>query len=448
MADSKLKGFTQKLRVFKDYSSLFIAGGIALAAVLLLILTPLLMGSSLKKQIESQSVANAKRVDRLSQGVPAGAQWQVEQQYVKAFENDANQIALLAKHSTERVLLSYKIFPDPKDVSWLIYKEFGQRYRNGIDGWVKRLNGGESPTAAELQEHLESFKARRYRGRRIPLRISSMNLSEIDREIKDAICRERAEAISVYVNPEDLAGYGFWENYEYTGKKESVEDCWYWQLGYWITEDVMATVASMNSGSTSVLEAPVKRIIAVSFDRFDSNKSRRQRTRSTRKLTGRSSRLGKAGRPSYVIGPQDGITESLTKRVCDDDLDVVHFNVVVIVSSDAVFPFMDELCSAKEHKFRGFGGNEPEQTFKHNQITVLESQVNPVDREDEQHSLYRYGENAVVELNLICEYIFEKAGYEKIKPESVKQWIKDQKEAMATVGTRGRRGRSPMLRGK
>ena len=39
----------------------------------------------------------------------------------------------------------------------------------------------------------------------------------------------------------------------------------------------------------------------------------------------------------------------------------------------------------------------------------------------ETHRLYRYGDDAVVRLDLICEYIFNKNGYEKIKPESVKK---------------------------
>jgi len=37
------------------------------------------------------------------------------------------------------------------------------------------------------------------------------------------------------------------------------------------------------------------------------------------------------------------------------------------------------------------------------------------------HDLYRYGEDAVVELELVCEYIFNKKGYDEIKPELVKK---------------------------
>jgi hypothetical protein len=48
---------------------------------------------------------------------------------------------------------------------------------------------------------------------------------------------------------------------------------------------------------------------------------------------------------------------------------------------------------------------------------VLESLIRSVDRDEQTHNLYRYGENAVVELQLVCEYIFNKQGYDSIKPE-------------------------------
>ena len=48
----------------------------------------------------------------------------------------------------------------------------------------------------------------------------------------------------------------------------------------------------------------------------------------------------------------------------------------------------------------------------------------PVDRESGVHTLYRYGkDNALVELELICEYVFDKDGYYPIKPDSIKELL-------------------------
>ena len=82
--------------------------------------------------------------------------------------------------------------------------------------------------------------------------------------------------------------------------------------------------------------------------------------------------------PSYVINLKTAMAAPpCTGRFCSEEADVMHFNVRVMVAADQVMPFIQELCSAKTHKFRGWYGDEPEQTFKHNQITVLESTRHP-----------------------------------------------------------------------
>jgi hypothetical protein len=120
--------------------------------------------------------------------------------------------------------------------------------------------------------------------------------------------------------------------------------------------------------------------------------------------------------------------EACTGRFSNDanNIDVTHFNIAVVLNIKSILPFIQELCSAKEHKFKGFSGDEPEQTFKHNQITVLETKFRSV--EDDAYSLYDYGQDVVVELDLICEYIFNRKGYEEIKPETVKKALEAEEE--------------------
>jgi hypothetical protein len=94
--------------------------------------------------------------------------------------------------------------------------------------------------------------------------------------------------------------------------------------------------------------------------------------------------------------------------------------MVVVLSTKAIVPFMRELCSVKEHSFRGFTGQEPAKAFKHNQITILESRVKPVVSLSVDNQYYRYGAESVAEVEMVCEYIFNKQGYSAIKPESIK----------------------------
>jgi hypothetical protein len=405
---SQFKDLVQSF--LKSYSSLLVPAIIGLVGVLLFIPTQL-MSNRLRKQMEKESISIGKRVQSLSRSTVARSQWEVEREYQQAYEQDANQTALLAKQSSRRQLLSYKIFPEPKDTSALIFEEFGREFRDMLEGLIARVNARDCPTDVELTRALQRSGSSRSRrgvgmGRRMVKPGLYRGLSEVDTTITEVLCREKAESACVYANPSSLSGYEFWKEYEYVGMDEAVEDCWYWQLGYWVIEDVIDTIGAMNSGSNSIFTSPVKRLLLVGFAIED-----------------RMSRGKVAGeeRPSYVLSIEDGLAEPYTNRFCDDDIDVVHFNVVVVVSAKAVLPFIRELCSAKEHRFKGFFGEEQEQIFKRNQITILESRVSSIDQEDETHNLYRYGEDAVVELDLICEYIFNKNGYEEIKPESVKR---------------------------
>jgi hypothetical protein len=360
------------------------------------------MSSKLKKQIKDESVSIGERVRSLSKTAVSRRQWEVEQEYQQDYVRDANQMAIIARQSSQRPPLSYKIFPKPQDTSTLIFKEFGQRFRKAVDGLIVHVNAHDCPTAAELQKNLQGSGQTR----------SSLNpdvglardkSAEVDAKITDFLCREKAQSASVYVKPADLAGYEFWKEYDYIGLNSAIEDCWYWQLGYWIIEDVFDTIDVMNAGSNSVFTSPVKRLMSLTFD------------------SSAKSNMTLASRPSYVYSAEEAFTAPHTERFCNSDIDVVHFNVDVVVSTKSILPFMQQLCSAKVHKFRGFTGKDQEQSFKHNQITILETNIMPVNPADSIHSLYRYGDDAVVELYLVCEYMFNKSGYDEIKPETVKQ---------------------------
>jgi len=432
------KEIIQKLSVIRHNSSLLVAVIIAVVAIAVFIPTQLI-SSKLEKQVEVESVGKGKIVQSQSMNAVSREQWKEEQKYQQSYAEDANQIKDLVRQSTERELLSYKIFPEPTDTSALIFEEFGQRFREGVEQLITQINASDCPSDAELDRSLQSTSMRSRFGRRRPTSIRSFSRysrgsyygrwSDIDATIIDEICREKANSASVYAHPIDMSGYEFWREYQHPGRDEAVKDCWYWQLGYWVIEDVIDTIAACNAGSDSVFTSPVKRLWNVSFALKDRRYGRATMRQSMRGLRTKRSLEDK---PIYILAVGEGLTKSCTARFCSDDIDVIHFNVTVLVSTDAVLQFMQKLCSAKEHKFRGYPfGDGPEQTIKHNQITILESNIQPIDLESAEHAFYRYGEDAVVELDLICEYIFNKPGYDKIKP----QVIKDELQTEAKTGT-------------
>jgi hypothetical protein len=399
---SKFKGPMQG--VFRSYSSLLVPIGIALIGVLLFVPTQL-MSSKLQEQINAESISTGGQIGLLRRSVPSSEQCEEEERRLEKLKNDASEIELLAKRTTQRQLLSYEIFPEPKHDSVFIFRDFGHAFRRAVEKLAARVNAGRCPTEAEID--------------RIGKGWSKTELGGVDATIKDGLCRQKAESASVYASPSDLAVYTFWGKYKYAEadtRAEAIRDCWYSQLAYWIIEDLFDTIVACNSGSDSVFTSPLKRLLSVSFTTGAKQQSSR--------ASGKNNVKTKGDKPMYVLSVDDALTRSCTKRVTKDDIDVVHFKVSVVVSADAVLSFMKELCSAKQHKFSGWDGKEPEQILKHNQITILEYTVASIDRADVTHGLYRYGEDAVVKLDLTCEYVFNKAWYEVLKSEAVKEDIK------------------------
>jgi hypothetical protein len=300
------KDILQKLSVFKNNLWLLMTVVIGLIGVLLFIPTQL-MSSKLKDEIQTKSVSIGKRVQREIENAVSSEGWINEQERQQEHAKDANEIALLSEQSTQRELLSYDIFLDPNISSTLVFQEFGRQYREAIDELLIRANAGDCPTEAEIEQGLEdsAVNSRLRRGRssmygrsammggpsmpgrsgmsgrspmmgRSPMggtrRSSrgilgrSMMMGELELMIIDEICRERAKSISVYVNPAGLSGYEFWADYKLAvDPNEAIEDCWYFQLAYWIFEDIFNTIGAVNSEYDSVLTAPVKQLTQTSF---------------------------------------------------------------------------------------------------------------------------------------------------------------------------------------
>jgi len=110
------------------------------------------------------------------------------------------------------------------------------------------------------------------------------------------------------------------------------------------------------------------------------------------------------------------MTTPLTDRSSNDLIDVVHFEVAVIIDSTRINDFTNALQDIK------YSAEDPESS-KRNQITILKLQIDPVDMEGEKAVGYRYGVASLSVLRLVCEYVFFKAGYEAYKPDPVKKLL-------------------------
>ena len=390
------------VKILKKNTSIIIPTAIVVLAVLLFVPTIIIRGKINEKLEQSKRLG--QNVDSTMKSVVPARQYEIVKTYEDTHQKDANDIHNLAIQTTQRELLSYKIFPEPNETSIEIFNEFKKAYNTAFAKFIKDMNALDAPTDIEIRKEvgvstglIDSQSDRTIPGR---------NIDKGNEKIVELICKRRSKEIPVYANPQVFSGYAFWNNRENRNIQDAVRDCWYCQLAYWIHKDIVDSINAINSGSTSVANSSVKRLLGIRFASADAA------------TIGTSSDIEM---PSYVTDNSGYLCRPWTDRKSNDQIDVVHFSIAIIIRANDVLKFMDLLCSEKQHCFTGYKGDQTPQQFKHNQITILQSNIKPVDREDQDHIRYRYGQDAIVHLNLICEYIFNKEGYDTIEPNSIKE---------------------------
>ncbi len=424
--------------VIRKYSSLFLPGGIMLAAIVVFGWM-VLAGRSLSEQIDKNSIKVGNRIISLQRTAPSSQQYTEVKRLVDAQQSDVDAIKKKIVESSMRQLMSHQIFPEPRDPSQQIFTSFGSGYKAAIERIVKSIGANDAPSDREIAMELGANVS--LTGRKPSYRSGLKDTKqEAQQAMLNALYTLRARDVSVYAHPELFGWYGFWDGYKYAGADEAVESCWYSQVALWIYEDVVATIGSLNGGSSNVFDAPVKRLVGVAFqERVDYPDAR---TGGYGQYASGSVSSGMEDRPVYIIDMSKLISGSVgtgsgrkvmmgtdeplgvkpwTNRCCNDEIDVVHFSVGVIVANNAISDFMNEICSSKPHTYRvDFAENGQEIDAEHSNITILTSNIQPVERGLKEHERYRYGNNAVSRLDLVCEYMFCREGYDAMKPLSVK----------------------------
>jgi hypothetical protein len=398
------------MQLLKKYSAMFIPVGIALVAVIMIVAT-ILMGGSLKKQMAASST-QATTIKQLQSKPIAAKQWEVEKVYQDAHQKDADAFAAYGTQSSQRGLLSYTMFPAPEanETSNTIFHNFAKDYTKALDDLVTRMKAGQPHTAAEMATATRSGQA-------------SGSVASL-KEQTERECRKRAESMHIYASPYAFAGYDYGSTLTVTGRDKALAECWYWQTAYWIQEDIVDTIVAANASAKNELDAPIKRLMAISFGAPDASLIMRMGRVGGGGVASVSSMAGEGAPGGFALDAEspryartaivDPVVPggSLTGRVSNEDMDVVHFSFAVVMRTSDLMPFIKQLCSEKKHVFKGFDGKAAPQEFVHNQIAVIGGTVYPVDLTADEAMNYRYGDDALYKVNLVCEYVFNRSGYE------------------------------------
>lgn len=430
---------------FKKYTALLPSIGITVVA-LLLFLPTMLVGSKVEENME-KSVSTAKTVGQLMRDVPSKDDPVRIQLYMDRLEDEAAKIDEMAVCSSQRDLISYSVFP-PIATSAQLYEDFGRKYREAVNVLLESINALDAPSDAEIRAQGGGTNVS---GLRASHSRTSSNVE--DNPMVDALCLRRSQNISCYAHPSVFTWYDFWQAYEFAGQNQAQEDCWDSQVAFWIYEDIVETIRKMNEGSQKVSSSSVKRLQRVGFSESGTMGGYRggsmtggRRRSNTPIFRDRPNYISlspaSAGQTGMVAGAKKSllysnfVAESPTARDSDEDVDVIHFSLSVLVDNRSVMAFIKELCSEKQHTFRT-DFKEDGQRFeaRHNQITILKSDLTVVDKQAAEHELYRYGDGAVMQMDLVCEYQFYRDAYDVIKPDPIKEMLGQAAPAQETGNT-------------
>jgi len=208
-------------------------------------------------------------------------------------------------------------------------------------------------------------------------------------------------------------------------------------------------IAEINADSKSVPTSHIKRLIEISFQGISVGTSgttvnTRYTSATPSRFTSTTLNLGAARRvggselflPEYVHQPNvtapgsitsgskvenvGQIAASWTQRVSGELVDVVQFEMGVIINTIKIGDFINALQSEKFTKMNLTDSTHSNQ-FRRNQITVLQIMIEPIEADLEKESGFYYGPGSLAVLRLVGEYVFFKSGYGASMPKIVKE---------------------------
>ncbi|MBN1844975.1 MAG: hypothetical protein JW810_04790 [Sedimentisphaerales bacterium] len=406
----------------------------------------------------------------------SNAELEQAQRNAEMAQEQMETIQQVIRQTSRRPLLYEPIFPKlnnevEKDFH---FREFGLRYCDFIDRLLKQLNAGTCPTEQEEEQLADKFYQDNLQNApgQGTADLRYQERFQIEKLINE-LRRKRAQEISVYADGDAFCCYGYWKSLP----RQSIPmylDSWFSQIAAWVQEDVVASILEVNRSANSVLDAPIKRLIEISFTgtppqgepTVDPSKtisratSSRFTLRTKGRQTGATRRLGDNARmlPAYVKPKAAPASSSLysamatassataavqyenilaipfSQHATNDVIDVVQFEVGVVIDSASLQDFILALQSEKVTLATALDGT-PRNQNRRNQITVLQVDVEPIDIQAEKDAGYFYGGGSLQVLRVTGEYIFFHKGYQDWMPQPVVDILHPPTDKTATTSS-------------
>lgn len=378
------------------------------------------------------------------------------QENSQAAKTDAVDVKQRALASAQRPFLyddeEKGVFPKVTADKWYHYEEFSKRYRDLIDSFIVKLNAGDRPTKDEEERAIEKLNetnqqpstTNQYPPRSKPRRrtgttAAGRSLSAKNQEkIREDLRKRRATEISIYANSQSFCAYDYHYNDVLRTEKDyetQLLSSWFTQIAAWIQQDVVDAIVKLNHQSETVEQAPIKRLIEISFSgdqvsegSTDSRSGASSYRRRSASMVGRRFANSEKFLPCYVVKNKKDfisghIATPFTNHTSNDMFDVVQFEVGVIIDTRNISDFINALQSEKVDLLTT---NSDLNSLGRNQITVLDFQIEPLDLENENKAGYYYGTGSLCVLSVAAEYLFfndKQTTYEQKKPQPIRELL-------------------------
>lgn len=223
------------------------------------------------KALENTSVSIVSQVppgQNLSQSVVVNAKFLDEYKRLADSQSaDAKRIreAAMNMNKKGRSVLLPELFPrPPMEQAETLPIEFNRRLTQAYEKLLKDVRAGMPPSLESMSEDLQKAQAR-FLDQRLRKssrsELSSEELTQLTEELSRhrlAKYAEAAQAIGIYASPAEL-NVPVWD----PRSSRSMTELFGWQWQYWVTSDVLMALASANKEATSVIDAPVKRVLMI-----------------------------------------------------------------------------------------------------------------------------------------------------------------------------------------
>jgi hypothetical protein len=215
--------------------------------------------------------------------------------------------------------------------------------------------------------------------------------------------------------------YGGWESVDLKTALDAAErdtnptdrQLWFRQLNLWLTRDILAAINQTNyqvlkdlpAGQQNVLRSPIKRLVSIELpDQYYCGRpvigtavARSGRSEREDRFTGPGGPGFEPDRPAPEVraaGGQAVKAQTLTERQCDQQADVLHYRLKLIMPQQYLDEFAENLLQRNFHTILSVEMRE---------VVPADAQIDSRNPAAGASQMYYYGPDAVMEVTLIGE---------------------------------------------